>query len=110
MEQDDLTVGSLLQLIATIPKPSQWRFVVVKPELAKQVRAEASRPIKPGDLSSEVQTMEIFEKPGQVMGAWVFSDRGLLNGYLAGFFTELDLARYAVHGRCRSEHPLWPKT
>lgn len=92
--------GIMSMLDALPPRIESWPYCVTKPQHAARLQAEF-RPSQ-GDILG----IQIIEKPNQVADAWMISDRRILNRYLSGELSELDLMALAGPVNCKPCHPL----
>jgi len=98
-----LTVASMMALLSTLPPPPKWNACTAKPEHVRRLRAEcqATSP-SPLPLGDTLAGIRLYEKPGQVADAWMFSDDKILRKYLNDEISELDLMGMIASGAC---HP-----
>ncbi len=95
---NNLTLAAIMAAMAEIPKPPPWCSCTAKPEHCARLRRETPP-------AAEYQTsfggIRIYEKPGQVADVWMFRDDKILQKYLNGELTELDLFELMRTGACQ---------
>lgn len=98
-----LTMASMMALLSTLPPPQKWHACTAKPEHVRRLRAECqSASPSPMPLGDSLAGIRLYEKPGQVADAWMFSDDKILRKYLNDELSELDLMGMIASGAC---HP-----
>lgn len=94
---DNLTLARIMAVMAEIPKPPPWHSCTAKPEHCARLRCD----IPAMNIRTTFGAIRIYEKPGQVADAWMFSDDKILRKYLNGELTELDLFELMRTGACQ---------
>lgn len=97
---DNLTLATLKAVIAEMPNPPLWHSCTAKPEHCARLRREIPATEYQTDFGV-IRVIRIYEKPGQVADAWMFSDDKILLQYLNGELTELDLFELMRTGACQ---------
>ena len=96
----NLTIETLRQIKASIPKASSWHWCVSKPEFVERLKAETKLV---GHLGHTLALgIEVFPKQ-QVAHCWMFADLDTLKKYLRDELTELDLIEIALTGTCAQQ-------
>ena len=98
-----LTMAAMMALLSTLPPPPQWTACTAKPAHVARLRAECQvKSPSPTPLGDTFAGIRLYEKPGQVVDVWMFSDDKVLRKYLNDELSELDLMHMIATGVC---HP-----
>lgn len=96
----NITFATLAAVLAEIPNPPEWRYCTVSTEQAAKLK---EIPAVKGPIMGGIH---VYEKAGQVAGAWMFSDTKTVQDYMCGLLTELDLFEFMKRGICQpNENP-----
>jgi hypothetical protein len=89
-----LTLKTMQDLIAKMPKVNVARYCVTTPEYARRLFAAVPEDEPHTNLlKGNFGSIEIIEKPGQRAAAWFISSPMILRAYLDGWVTEDDLEK-----------------
>ena len=102
-----LTMATMMALLSTLPPPPKWHACTAKPEHVARLRTECQA-ASPSQICDTLAGIRLYEKPGQVADAWMFSDDKILRKYLNGELTELDLFFIMPSLRCSSARSAKP--